>query len=448
MKRFLSILTAIALCLCTFTMTLTAAEPIDSTGLINRFTIFGNIGSLYATLSITGDYDGIGIYEYSSGYANFDSGCSISGYIYGIYATGKSTVVITGGSYTSNYVGIYINNSNVTFNLSGAPVISGNSYTSGNETVNCNVYLDDGALITLGEMTGGSVGVTTNTKPTSGNPIQITIAETTTKYYETAVDYIFSDDPNYMVLVNEENGYLELSVPKYKVTADTEIENGSVAISSKSAEAGETVTVTPTAAESYEVETVTYTYYNGTEYITTTIDLTNGAYSFTMPEYAVTVNVTFKKSTYSVITSSTTNGTVTVDNPNASMGDIVTITATANSLYKVKEVTVTDSAGNKLTITDNGDGTYSFTMPAGTVTVSVTFYQYTSAISGIIYINEQYHGVFINGHLASIPHTVDENGYCTVCHEYIGVATEETADITEEIVEIDEPVEAGETDVE
>ncbi len=45
--------------------------------------------------------------------------------------------------------------------------------------------------------------------------------------------------------------------------------------------------------------------------------------------------------------------------------------------------------------------------------------------SGLIYVNEEYHGFLIvrNGtkHLACVPHTVDANGYCTVCKEYIGV---------------------------
>ena len=47
-----------------------------------------------------------------------------------------------------------------------------------------------------------------------------------------------------------------------------------------------------------------------------------------------------------------------------------------------------------------------------------------SGVTGTIYINEEYHGMFIvrNGKkfMISIPHTVGDDGYCTVCHEYIG----------------------------
>ncbi|MCD7847465.1 MAG: hypothetical protein LUG49_05495, partial [Oscillospiraceae bacterium] len=368
MKKFLSILIALVLCVCTFTTTLFATEPIDSSGIARRFTVAGNLGSLYASLSITGEYDKIAIYEYGSAYASFGSKCSISDYIYGIYATGKSTVLITGGIYSSNYVGIYINNSNVTFTLSGAPVISGNSYKSGTETVNCNVYLDDGALITLGELTdGASIGITTNTKPTAGNPVQITTTETNTELYKTAVQYFFSDDPNYVVRVSKTGKYLELSVPDCKVTASTAVENGSIAVSTESAGAGEIVTVTPTADLGYEVDTITYTYNNGTEDFMETITADNsGIHSFTMPAYDVTVNATFKQTVYSISESGDSNGTVTISPESAVAGTTVIVTPNAAEGYEVDTVSYTYNDGTEdftETITADNSGIYRFTMP-------------------------------------------------------------------------------------
>ncbi|MCD8107682.1 MAG: hypothetical protein LUE20_06950 [Oscillospiraceae bacterium] len=52
--------------------------------------------------------------------------------------------------------------------------------------------------------------------------------------------------------------------------------------------------------------------------------------------------------------------------------------------------------------------------------------------NGVIYINEDYHGIlltrYIDGvartYLACVPHTVASNGYCTVCHMYIGTDDE------------------------
>ena len=54
------------------------------------------------------------------------------------------------------------------------------------------------------------------------------------------------------------------------------------------------------------------------------------------------------------------------------VGQNVTVTVRPDAGYDVSLITVTDIYGNKIHVTDNGDGTYSFTMPASNVTVSVT----------------------------------------------------------------------------
>lgn len=67
------------------------------------------------------------------------------------------------------------------------------------------------------------------------------------------------------------------------------------------------------------------------------------------------------------------NGTVTVSPAAASKGTTVTVTPKPDEGYEVDKVTVTDKDGNEIPVTDNGDGTYSFTMPSGKVTVNATF---------------------------------------------------------------------------
>ena len=67
------------------------------------------------------------------------------------------------------------------------------------------------------------------------------------------------------------------------------------------------------------------------------------------------------------------NGTVTVSPAAASIGTTVTVTPKPDEGYEVGKVTVTDKDGNEIPVTDNGDGTYSFTMPGGKVTVNVAF---------------------------------------------------------------------------
>ena len=67
------------------------------------------------------------------------------------------------------------------------------------------------------------------------------------------------------------------------------------------------------------------------------------------------------------------NGTVTANPTAAKAGATVTLTATPDEGYAVGTVTVTDRFGNAVRVTENSDGTYTFTMPNGQVTVKATF---------------------------------------------------------------------------
>ena len=67
------------------------------------------------------------------------------------------------------------------------------------------------------------------------------------------------------------------------------------------------------------------------------------------------------------------NGTVTANPTAAKAGATVTITATPDEGYAVGTVTVTDRFGDAVRVTEQADGTYTFTMPNGQVTVTATF---------------------------------------------------------------------------
>ena len=79
------------------------------------------------------------------------------------------------------------------------------------------------------------------------------------------------------------------------------------------------------------------------------------------PRYAVTVP------------DKTENGSLSVSSKNAKRGSDVTVTATPDKGYEVDDIVAKDAKGNKLALKDNGDGTYTFTMPASKVTVTVAF---------------------------------------------------------------------------
>ena len=84
-------------------------------------------------------------------------------------------------------------------------------------------------------------------------------------------------------------------------------------------------------------------------------------------------------SSYAVSAPSAKNGDVTVSPKNASKGDRVTITVTPDKGYELDKLTVKDTSGNKLKLTDKGNGKYTFTMPSSKVTVSAEFVEEQAA---------------------------------------------------------------------
>lgn len=67
------------------------------------------------------------------------------------------------------------------------------------------------------------------------------------------------------------------------------------------------------------------------------------------------------------------NGKVDSNVHSANTGDTVTVLPTPDSRYMTSKVVVKDKDGNEVDVTWNGDGTYSFEMPEGGVTVTAEF---------------------------------------------------------------------------
>ena len=135
---------------------------------------------------------------------------------------------------------------------------------------------------------------------------------------------------------------------KVTVTAGT---GGTAVADKESAKPGEQVTVTPTPDEGYEVDTVTV---NGSA-IT--------GLAFTMGAGEVTVNVTFKKTVYTVDVAYGTGGTASVDKNTATIGENITITIAPDEGYEIDTIKVNDVATQD----------HTFTMGAGNAYVKVTF---------------------------------------------------------------------------
>lgn len=69
----------------------------------------------------------------------------------------------------------------------------------------------------------------------------------------------------------------------------------------------------------------------------------------------------------------TTDGKITISTPKAVEGATVTITVTPDKDKELKSLEVIDENGNRLPLTDLGNGKFSFVMPAGKVTVKSEF---------------------------------------------------------------------------
>lgn len=155
----------------------------------------------------------------------------------------------------------------------------------------------------------------------------------------------------------------ELPPDEYAINITKPV-NGKVSVKdgASSAVKNTVIELVITPDKGYEVDTVKV---NG-EAITGT--------SFTMPEKDVTVEVTFKKSTYTVTVAAAANGTVTADKATAQMGDTITVTATPDTDYELSKITVNGTA-----ITGN-----TFTMPAENVTVAAEFKKIGSAGAEVV----------------------------------------------------------------
>lgn len=108
-------------------------------------------------------------------------------------------------------------------------------------------------------------------------------------------------------------------------------------------------------------------------------DASSARTTLTMPAADVSVTATWRAIPYvpdpghDVEVTEPEHGTVDIDPDRAEEGEEVTVTPTPDEGFEVGDVTVTDEGGEPVEVTGNADGTWSFVMPDGEVTVTVTF---------------------------------------------------------------------------
>lgn len=134
----------------------------------------------------------------------------------------------------------------------------------------------------------------------------------------------------------------------------TKIEsNGTFTVDKTSADSGETITISSiTPSTGYQLKEVKILNASNDEDITASVSYNSTNKTFTMPDYAVKVNVIFEKIPYT-ITITGDNVTISPTSPiGVEYGDNKTITITANSGYRLTSVKV-DNVEQTLPLTSN-----------------------------------------------------------------------------------------------
>ena len=141
--------------------------------------------------------------------------------------------------------------------------------------------------------------------------------------------------------------------------------NGSFTTKPTTGTQGNTITVVATPNTGYQI--ASYSVKKTSDSSAVTASRSGNTITFTMPSYNVTVNVTFSQVNYT-ITKSASNCTITAP-ATATYGSTVNVTVAPDTNYALKTFTVKQGSTNVST-TSTGTNAYSFTMPAGNVTIT------------------------------------------------------------------------------
>ncbi len=248
----------------------------------------------------------------------------------------------------------------------GAPVVSASGYYSSGATLKMVGGKQGVSIPILKNETAkeGKVGTIT-VQYTSQNYELVTLAINLVAKNRTAPTFILTADHDTL----SGGGKVTLTLERGNLP------DGAVVTVSGTDEAGNAVTLTDNGDGTYSAtlpnKTQTYTFiavYDGSQTIAPKTDFT-------------TVKVQQRSSgggepakpSFPVKISNSGDGVAKVDKSYASAGAKVTITVTPGRNATVQRITVTDEDGQRLKLTENRDGTYSFTMPNGAANVYARF---------------------------------------------------------------------------
>jgi hypothetical protein len=153
--------------------------------------------------------------------------------------------------------------------------------------------------------------------------------------------------------------------------------NGSVSANPASAAAGAQVTLTVSPHGGYQLTAGSLAVKNASNGPVTATPGSGNTYPVTLPSGGVTVAAAFETvpaSTYTISIPSMENGTVTASHDSTTAGTTVTLTVTpASGDYQLQAGSLKVTKSGNVDVPVNGDGPYTFTMPASHVTVAAVF---------------------------------------------------------------------------
>ena len=254
----------------------------------------------------------------------------------------------------------------------------GKNTAYGEPDVSAGGYYSSGAeLKTVNGKQGVSIPILKNETAKEGKVGTITVQYTSQNYKPVTLDIN-------LVAKNR-------TVPTFILTADHDtlsgggkvtltlergnLPDGAVVTVSGTDEAGNAVTLTDNGDGTYSAtlpnKTQTYTFiaaYDGSQTIAPKTDFTT-----VKVQQRLSGGGEPAKPSFPVKISNSGDGVAKVDKSYASAGAKVTITVTPGRNATVQRITVTDEDGERLKLTENRDGTYSFTMPNGAANVYARF---------------------------------------------------------------------------
>ena len=345
------------------TLDITNGSTVTMKGVANGFVMQGGMNaevnvsdkSSVTADGVSGHFSNGGVWSITNSTVDI-ANCGTHGLSVEEVTINNSTVTVTGAGYT----GLYGNEIEL---VNGADVTVENCGTSTAFQSNAT-YKEKGAVqLKAVKDDNGTLTITDSTLTLTGNSNGATTGEQTIYVGNATVD--INDGSNVYAQIKSADG---ATTQYYTVVFKNENGEDQSKIV-ESTQSGPGTIMLPDLPDQGYNHFVGWTdqagkHYDGGDTVTITADTTFTAQWTYIPP---------ANPNYRIDIPDFEGGTVTADPAAAKAGATVTLTATPDEGYAVGTITVTDRFGDAVKVTENADGTYTFTMPNGQVTVKATF---------------------------------------------------------------------------